>query len=173
MIEQAVEELTPIVGTRPACRALGVAPATIYRRRNPPTPQPKRSKPPPARALSGEERKAVLDELPSARFIAHPPAQLWAPPPHEGPHSASARPPCRILAADGEPGASTGPTSGPSGPSTASATAPPGASTGSPSGAAFPSGWLAADLSTIANPAATIATTTFNATAKSVATNMS
>jgi hypothetical protein len=29
MIEQTVEELTPIVGTRPACRVLGVAPATI------------------------------------------------------------------------------------------------------------------------------------------------
>ncbi len=35
MIEQAVQELTPIVGTRPACRALGAAPATIYRRRRP------------------------------------------------------------------------------------------------------------------------------------------
>jgi hypothetical protein len=39
MIEQTVEELTPIIGTRPACRALGVAPATIYRRRRPPEPQ--------------------------------------------------------------------------------------------------------------------------------------
>ena len=33
MIEQTVEELTPVIGTRPACRALGAAPATIYRRR--------------------------------------------------------------------------------------------------------------------------------------------
>jgi hypothetical protein len=32
-MEQAVEELTPVIGTRPACRALGVAVATIYRRR--------------------------------------------------------------------------------------------------------------------------------------------
>ncbi len=29
MIEQTVQELTPIVGARPACRALGAAPATI------------------------------------------------------------------------------------------------------------------------------------------------
>jgi hypothetical protein len=29
MIEQTVDELTPIVGTHPACRALGAAPATI------------------------------------------------------------------------------------------------------------------------------------------------
>ena len=35
MIAQTVEELTPIIGTRPACRALGAAPATIYRRRRP------------------------------------------------------------------------------------------------------------------------------------------
>ena len=40
MIEQTVDELTPLVGTRPACRALGAAPATIYRRRRPPEPKP-------------------------------------------------------------------------------------------------------------------------------------
>ena len=36
MICETVEELTPIIGTRPACRALGASPATIYRRRRPP-----------------------------------------------------------------------------------------------------------------------------------------
>ena len=102
MIEQAVEELTPIVGTRPACRALGVAPATIYRRRNPPTPQPKRPKPPPARALSGEERKAVLDELHSERFIDHSPAQVWATLLDEGRYLASERTMYRILDDEGE-----------------------------------------------------------------------
>ena len=70
MIEQAVDELTPVIGTRPACRALGVAPATIYRRRNPPLPQPKRPKPPPPRALSGEERKAVLDQATPSRLAS-------------------------------------------------------------------------------------------------------
>jgi hypothetical protein len=29
MICEPVEELTPIVGTRPACRALGASPATV------------------------------------------------------------------------------------------------------------------------------------------------
>jgi hypothetical protein len=29
MICETVEELTPIVGTRPACRALGASPATV------------------------------------------------------------------------------------------------------------------------------------------------
>jgi len=32
MIGRTVDELTPVVGTRPACRALGASPATIYRR---------------------------------------------------------------------------------------------------------------------------------------------
>ena len=35
MIAETVDELTPIVGTRPACRALGASPATIYRRSDP------------------------------------------------------------------------------------------------------------------------------------------
>jgi hypothetical protein len=60
MIEQTVEELAPLVGTRPACRALGVAPATIYRRRRPPQPRPSRPRSLPARALSGSERELVL-----------------------------------------------------------------------------------------------------------------
>ncbi len=42
MIAATVEELTPIIATRPACRALGAAPATIYRRRRPPEPRPRR-----------------------------------------------------------------------------------------------------------------------------------
>ena len=63
MIEQTVQELTPIVGTRPACRALGASPATIYRRRRPPEPRPRRPRAAPARALSEPEREAVLAEL--------------------------------------------------------------------------------------------------------------
>ena len=63
MIEQTVQELTPIVGTRPACRALGAAPATIYRRRRPPAPRPRRPRAVPARALSEPEREAVLAVL--------------------------------------------------------------------------------------------------------------
>lgn len=102
MIEQAVEELTPIVGTRPACRALGAASATIYRRRNPPTPGPKRPKLPPARALSSEEREAVLEVLHSKRFIDCSPAQTWATLLDEGRYLASQRTMYRLLAAEGE-----------------------------------------------------------------------
>jgi len=78
MIEQTVEELTPVVGTRPACRALGAAHATIYRRRRPPTPRAARPRPAPTRALSEAEREAVLAELHSERFVDSSPAQVWA-----------------------------------------------------------------------------------------------
>jgi hypothetical protein len=52
MIAATVEELTPIIGTRPVCRALGASPATIYRRRRPPQPRTPKPRPTPARALS-------------------------------------------------------------------------------------------------------------------------
>ena len=47
-----------IIGTRPACRALGASPATIYRRRRPPAPRPTRPRAPSPRALSTTEREA-------------------------------------------------------------------------------------------------------------------
>ena len=68
MIEATVEELTPLIGTRPACRAVGASPATIYRRRRPPEPRPPRSRPTPARALA-DERQQVLDVLHCERFV--------------------------------------------------------------------------------------------------------
>ena len=99
MIEQTVEELTPIVGTRPACRALGVAPATIYRRRRPPAPRPPRPRRLPARALSEQEREAVLAELHSERFVDCSPAQVWATLLDEGRYLASERTMYRLLEA--------------------------------------------------------------------------
>src|SRR6266540_2418917 len=99
MIEQTVEELTPIVGTRPACRALGVAPATIYRRRRPPAPRPPRPRRLPARALSEAERQAVLAELHSDRFVDCSPAQVWATLLDEGRYLASERTMYRLLEA--------------------------------------------------------------------------
>jgi hypothetical protein len=78
MIEQTVEQLTPIIGTRPACRAMGASHATIYRRRRPPQPRA----PSPARRrpgrLSDAEREAVLEVLRSARFVDCAPAQVYA-----------------------------------------------------------------------------------------------
>ena len=69
MIAATVEELTPIIGTRPACRALGASPATVYRRRRPPEPRPRRPRPTPARALTEPERQQVLEVLHSERFV--------------------------------------------------------------------------------------------------------
>jgi putative transposase len=102
MIEQTVEELTPLVGTRPACRALGAAPATIYRRRRPPTPRPARPRSVPARALSEQEREQLLAELHSSRFLDCSPAQVWATLLDEGRYMASERTMYRLLAVNGE-----------------------------------------------------------------------
>jgi putative transposase len=99
MIEQTVEELTPLVGTRPACRALGAAPATIYRRRRPGEPRPARPRAVPARALSEPERQTVLAELHSERFVDCSPAQVWAILLDEGRYLASERTFYRLLAA--------------------------------------------------------------------------
>src|SRR4051794_36989515 len=77
MIEETVQELTPIIGTRPACRALGAAPATIYRRRRPPATRLAQPRAVPARALAAAERQAVLTELHSERFVDSSPAQVW------------------------------------------------------------------------------------------------
>jgi len=102
MIEQTVEELTPLVGTRPACRALGAAPATIYRCRRPPTPRPRGPRRAPARALSQAERSAVLSELRSERFVDASPAQVWATLIDEGRYLCSQRTMYRLLEANGE-----------------------------------------------------------------------
>jgi putative transposase len=100
MIEQTVEELTPVIGTRPACRALGAAPATIYRRRRPSAPRPARPRTLPPRALAETERAAVLAELYSERFVDSSPAQVWATLLDEGRYLASERTMYRILAAE-------------------------------------------------------------------------
>jgi putative transposase len=102
MIEHAVEELAPLVGTRPACRALGVAPATIYRRRRPvqrrsgPRPRPR-----PARALSEPEREEVLGVLNEERFVDLAPAEVYATLLDEERYLCSERTMYRVLAESG------------------------------------------------------------------------
>lgn len=98
MIEQAVEELTPLVGTRSACRALGLAPATIYRRRHPEQrPSQPRPRPRPPRSLSTLEQETVLDVLRSERFVDSSPAQVWATLLDEGRYLCSERTMYRLL----------------------------------------------------------------------------
>ena len=102
MIEETVEKLTPLVGTRSACRALGASLATIYRRRRPPEPRAPRPRPTPARALSAAERAAVLAELHCERFLDSSPAEVYATLLDEGRYLASERTMYRLLAAEGE-----------------------------------------------------------------------
>jgi transposase InsO family protein len=97
MIAATVEELTPIIGTRPACRALGAAPATIYRRRRPSEPRPARPRPTAERALSGPERERVLEVLHSERFGDVSPEEAWATLLDEGSYLCSPRTMYRIL----------------------------------------------------------------------------
>lgn len=102
MIDEAVTEIEPLVGTAPACRALGASRASLYRRRRPPRVRPQRPRPAPARALSALEREAVLGELHSARFVDYSPAQVYATLLDEGRYLASERTMYRLLAANGE-----------------------------------------------------------------------
>jgi putative transposase len=99
MIAATVEQLTPIIGTRPACRALGASPATVYRRRRPPQPRVPRPRPTPARALSEPEREAVLEVLHSERFVDVSPEEVFATLLDEGSYLASTRTMYRLLAA--------------------------------------------------------------------------
>lgn len=83
MIDAAIAELAPIMGTRAACDAVGGAQAGYYRRhRNspaPPRPEPvPHCERPQPRALTTQERHAVLDVLHSDRFVDVAPAQVWA-----------------------------------------------------------------------------------------------
>ncbi|KPI18360.1 hypothetical protein OK006_10354 [Actinobacteria bacterium OK006] len=67
---QALEELTGLVGRVQACAALGVSRATYYRqhRRSPAPPKPRRERRRHARALTPEEEIRILDVLHSPEF---------------------------------------------------------------------------------------------------------
>ena len=101
MIEAAAE-LAPIIGTRPACKALGVAPATFYRRQKPLKPKPERPRPKPPRALSESERERILAELHSEKFMDASPAEVYATLLDEGHYLCSLRTMYRLLAERGE-----------------------------------------------------------------------
>ena len=96
---EAVEVLTPEVGTQPACLAIGVPRASVYRlraRRNTPQPEsPPRSSP--ARALSPQERQVVLEVLHSERFVDQAPQEVYAALLDEGQYLCSIRTMYRLL----------------------------------------------------------------------------
>ncbi len=98
----AAEDLGGRVGVAPACRALGVARATLSRRRAARAcPRPQQPRPPSPRALSTQERLAVLAVLNEERFVDHAPRTIWATLLDEGRYLCSARTMYRILAAAG------------------------------------------------------------------------
>jgi putative transposase len=102
MIEATVRELEPLLGTRPACRALGVSVATIYRWRRPKESPVMRARFTSARALSDLERATVLGELHDARFRDASPAEVYATLLDEGRYLCSERTMYRLLADGGE-----------------------------------------------------------------------
>ena len=80
MTDQAIDELTPVVGIKHACAAVGRPRATHYRwhRQSPPPPRPQREPQPQPRALSASERAEVLKVLHEKRFVDLAPGEVHA-----------------------------------------------------------------------------------------------
>ena len=94
----AAEELSVSVGTTVACEMLGVARATLYRRRKPPAKPEKKPRRISPRALSPAERQAILNVAHSERFADQAPAPIVATLLDEGHYLCSIRTMYRILA---------------------------------------------------------------------------
>jgi putative transposase len=100
MIDSSVSEIEPLIGTAPACRAVGASRTSVYRRRRPPRVRDPRPRRPPPRALTQLERARVLEHLNSPRFVDCSPAQVWATLLDEGTYLASERTMYRLLASE-------------------------------------------------------------------------
>jgi putative transposase len=101
----AVEELTPLIGTRAACEVLGIPRSSVYRARQTatrPKPAIAQPRPTPARALSEAERAAVLDLLNGERFQNQAPREVYATLLDEEQYLCSIRSMYRILHASDE-----------------------------------------------------------------------
>ena len=96
----AAVKLAPQTGPSATCRALGVARATLHRRRTPAAMRPPR--PRPFRGLASEEETAVLAALHAERFADRAPAAVVATLLDEGTFLCSVRTMYRLLAKHGE-----------------------------------------------------------------------
>jgi len=96
----AVQDVKQELGVAPACLALACSRASYYRHLAPLVVRPPR--PAPARAMSGLERQAVLNELHPARFVDPAPAEVQARLLDEGLYLCSTRSMYRILHAGSE-----------------------------------------------------------------------
>jgi putative transposase len=106
MIDQAVEELVPLVGATAACRAVGRPRSCHYRwhPKSPPPPKPERVATPQPRALSEVERKEVLGVLHDPEHVDEAPATVYAKLLDAGIYLASVPTMYRVLRAHGEVG---------------------------------------------------------------------
>jgi putative transposase len=104
VIDQAIGELAPIVGTKAACAVVGRPRASHYRqhRKGPPPPKPERVATPQPRALSEVERKEVLRVRHDPAQVDEAPAAVYAKLLDQGIYLASTSTMYRILRAKGE-----------------------------------------------------------------------
>lgn len=96
---EAALTLSSEVGIKPACEALEVSRAGVYRmqtQRNAPLVEPN-NRPSPPRALSTDERQGVLDILHTERFVDKAPYEVYATLLDEGQYHCSIRTMYRIL----------------------------------------------------------------------------
>jgi putative transposase len=104
VIDEAIKELAPAVGTAEACRVLGESRARHYRRhrRSPAPPRPSRPPRPQPRALSDAERTELRVTLNSEGFSDTAPATVYAKLLDEGRYLASVSTMYRVLHAHDE-----------------------------------------------------------------------
>jgi len=109
-VEDAVVALTPLVGRKAACAAVGMSRATHYRTHpvsepvEPVEPRPAREPQRQPRALTPQEQATVLEVLHSERFADAAPATVYATLLDEGSYLASESTMYRLLRARGETG---------------------------------------------------------------------
>lgn len=104
LVDDAIAELEPLIGTRAACRATGRPQANHYRRhRQSPTPVTvRRERRPSPRALDQRERDSVRALLNSPDFVDKAPAAVYHELLDEGVYLCSVSSMYRILRAHGE-----------------------------------------------------------------------
>ena len=104
MIDDAISQLTPIVGVRRACRAVGEDQARFYRRhrKSPPPEKPERLPGLQPRALTEAERTEIHDTLNSAEFVDDSPPTVYATLLDSGIYLSSVSTMYRVLRARGE-----------------------------------------------------------------------
>lgn len=97
----AAKELTPVVGVRAACAALGLPRSSFYQAQQPARPPaPTQPRPCSHRSLTSEEQQTIRDLLNSERFIDQAPRTIYATLLDEGQYFCSWRTMYRLLKQD-------------------------------------------------------------------------